>query len=85
MRLCLRSGVIPRRTLCRWPDGTALIGFRPNVKPLQRHKGVGRAASYWLSTLFTFVRPKARHNHPMIVSGFETADGWTVEHGQFER
>ena len=39
MRLCLRSGVIPSRTLCRWPDGTAVIGFRPNVKPLQRHKG----------------------------------------------
>ena len=38
-----------------------------------------------LSTLFTVVRPKARHNHPMIVRGFETADGRTVEHGQFGR
>jgi hypothetical protein len=38
-RLCLRSGVIPRRTVCRWADLTAVIGFRPNVKPLQRHKG----------------------------------------------
>jgi hypothetical protein len=28
-----------------------------------------------LSTLFTVVRPKARHNHPMTVRGFETADG----------
>ena len=36
-----------------------------------------------LSTLFTVVRPKARHNHPMTVRGFETADGRTVEHGQF--
>jgi hypothetical protein len=29
-----------RRTVCRWADLTAWIGFRPNVKPLQRHKGV---------------------------------------------
>ena len=39
-RLCLRSGVIPRRTLCTWADLTAVIGFHPNLKPLQRHKGV---------------------------------------------
>src|SRR4249919_646211 len=36
-----------------------------------------------LSTLFTVARPKARHNHPMTVRCFETADGRTVEHGQF--
>jgi hypothetical protein len=35
------------------------------------------------TVLFTVVRPKARHNHPMIVRGFETADGRTVEHGRF--
>ena len=35
-----------------------------------------------LSTLFTVVRPKARHNHPMIVRGFAAADGGSVEHGQ---
>ena len=29
------------------------------------------------------VRLKARHNHPMTVRGFETADGRTLEHGQF--
>jgi hypothetical protein len=40
-RLCLRSGVIPRRTVCTWADLTAVIGFHPNLKPLQRHKGVG--------------------------------------------
>ena len=28
------------------------------------------------------VRPKARHNHPMTVRGFVTADGRTLEHGQ---
>jgi len=28
------------------------------------------------------VRPKARHNHPMTVTGFVTADGRTLEHGQ---
>src|SRR5687767_10866339 len=39
-RLCLRSGVIPRRTVCTWADLTAVIGFHPNLKPLQRHKGV---------------------------------------------
>src|SRR4029450_6005146 len=38
-RLCLRSGVIPRRTVCTWADVTAVIGFHPNLKPLQRHKG----------------------------------------------
>jgi hypothetical protein len=27
--------------VCRCADLTAVIGLRPNVKPLQRHKGVG--------------------------------------------
>jgi hypothetical protein len=43
-RLCLRSGVIPRRTVCTWADLTAVIGFHPNLKPLQRHNGVGLRA-----------------------------------------
>ena len=30
------------------------------------------------------VRPKARHNHPMTVTGFVTADGRTLEHGRFD-
>ena len=38
-----------------------------------------------LSTLVTVVRPKARHNHPMTVRCFETADGRTGEQGQFGR
>jgi hypothetical protein len=38
-RLCLRSGVILRRTVCTWAShGSDRV--RPNVKPLQRHKGV---------------------------------------------
>jgi hypothetical protein len=27
--------------VCTWADLTAVIGFHPNLKPLQRHKGVG--------------------------------------------
>jgi hypothetical protein len=30
------------------------------------------------------VRPKARHNHPMTVRGYVTADGQTLEHGRFD-
>ena len=30
------------------------------------------------------VRPKARHNHPMTVTGFVAADGWTLEHDRFD-
>ena len=26
--------------MCTWADLTAVIGFHPNLKPLQRHKGV---------------------------------------------
>jgi hypothetical protein len=26
--------------VCTWADLTAVIGFHPNLKPLQRHKGV---------------------------------------------
>ena len=33
---------------------------------------------------FMVVRPKARHNHPMTVTGFVTADGLTLEHGRFD-
>ena len=27
--------------MCTWADLTAVIGFHPNLKPLQRHKGLG--------------------------------------------
>ena len=30
------------------------------------------------------VRPKARHNHPMTVRGYVTANGQTPEHGRFD-
>jgi hypothetical protein len=49
--LCLRWGVIPRRTMCRWADPTAVIWLRPNGKPLQRDLGVRlRAAAAPLDT-----------------------------------
>jgi hypothetical protein len=49
--LCLRSGVIPRRTVRRWADLTAVIWLRPNGKPLQRDLGVRlRAAAASLDT-----------------------------------
>jgi hypothetical protein len=37
--------------VCTWADLTAVIGFHPNLKPLQRHKGVRLRCSVPLDRL----------------------------------
>jgi hypothetical protein len=66
------------------PPETGPLAADPSVSESRRLGYEDRAdVRTKLSTLFTVVRPRARHNHPMTVRGFETADGRSVEHGQF--
>ena len=64
------------------PDGKAVTpGSSTPSNSSSRPSGLRHPHQH---STFMVVRPKARHNHPMTVRGYVTADGQTLEHGRFD-